>query len=133
MISSETNSLTPLPSKLAVEKRFTFHHIESPSFPGFDSKEMQANLFKWGMKDHTYLLRFTYDSFFQPHDIDAFVKDFFNDPNVNGYIRVLGTLDRWGTIGKVAGVKKEETMHSVTSLSFFDRLYQHGMFDLALL
>ena len=132
MITSDSNTLTatPVVSKLPAEKKFNFHHVDSASFPGFQSKQMQANLFKWGMQDHTYLERFTYDSFFQPHDIDAFVLDFFNDPNVNGFIRVLGSQDRWGTIGRVSAVEKEETLHSVTSLSFFDRLYEHGQFSI---
>ncbi|KAJ3273856.1 hypothetical protein HDV01_003834 [Terramyces sp. JEL0728] len=46
------------------------------------------------------------------------------NPDVKNEIKkpVLGTNDRWGTLGKVTKVVKEETAHTITSLSFFDRL-----------
>ncbi|KAJ3043621.1 hypothetical protein HK097_001707 [Rhizophlyctis rosea] len=56
------------------------------------------------------------------YDIDTFLLSFFNDPNVNPHIRVLGTMDRWGTTSKITSIEKEKTAHTVTSLSFFDKL-----------
>jgi hypothetical protein len=71
------------------------------------------------MKDHCYIKRFTFDQSFQPYQIDEFLVDFFNN---NPSVRVLCSGDRWGTMGRVSKIEKEQTLHSVTSLSFFDRL-----------
>lgn len=71
------------------------------------------------MQDHCYIKRFTFDQPFQSYNAEQFLLDFFNN---NPFIKVLSTGDRWGTLGKVVSIQKEETRHSVTSLSFFDRL-----------
>lgn len=86
------------------------------------------NLFKRGMQDHMYLHKFSYDQFMQHYQIEAFLLDFFNDAHVQGALRVLGTQDRWGKLGKVTSVSTEETLHTVTSLSFFDRLKSQGTY-----
>ncbi|KAJ3190929.1 hypothetical protein HDU67_006061, partial [Dinochytrium kinnereticum] len=31
-------------------------------------------------------------------------------------------MDRWGTLGRVTKITQEEPLHTITSLSFFDRL-----------
>jgi hypothetical protein len=72
-----------------------------------------------GMQDHCYVKRFTFDQAFQSYEIDQFLLDFFHN---NPHIKVSSSGDRWATLGKVTQVTKEETLHSVTSLSFFDRL-----------
>lgn len=77
------------------------------------------------MQDHCYIKRFTFDQPFHSYNIDQFLVDFFNN---NPWIKVLSPGDRWGTLGKVTHVQKEETLHSVTSLSFFDRL-KNGEFQ----
>ncbi|KAJ3252872.1 hypothetical protein HK103_001117 [Boothiomyces macroporosus] len=99
------------------ERKFTFTLMEA-KFPGFNEKEVQYSLFK-GMQDNCYIKRFTYDQPFQEYEIDKFLLDLFHQ---NPHIKVLGSMDRWGTLGKVTKIVKEETEHSVTSLSFFDRL-----------
>ena len=82
------------------------------------------------MQDHCYVKRFTFDQAFQSYQIDQFLLDFFhNNPN----IKVLSTGDRWATLGKVTQVTKEETLHSVTSLSFFDRLKKGSAFHLQMI
>ncbi|KAJ3349479.1 hypothetical protein HDU83_000544 [Entophlyctis luteolus] len=96
--------------------------MEKAKFLCIEDQDVQACLFKWGMKDHLYLKRFAFDQKLNEWDLDRFVLEFFNNPNVNPHLRVLGTKDRWGTLGKVNSVEKEETLHSVTSLTFFDRL-----------
>ena len=35
-------------------------------------------------------------------------------------------MDRWGTLGNVKSISKEEASHSVTSISFFDRVKHAG-------
>ncbi|KAI9088306.1 hypothetical protein DFS34DRAFT_627130 [Phlyctochytrium arcticum] len=88
----------------------------------FDSREVQDYFFKWGMQDHIKLHRFSYDHHLEPYHTERFLLDFFNDPEVNGRMKVLGTKDRWASLGKVTRVDVEETGHSVTSLSFFERI-----------
>ncbi|KAJ3258789.1 hypothetical protein HDU77_002156 [Chytriomyces hyalinus] len=104
------------------EATFKFAFLEKTKFAGFEDKEIQALLFKWGMQDHCYLKRFGFDKAVQPYEFDEFLLDFFNDGVANAHIQVLGTKDRWGHLGKVSQVDKEETLHSITSLTFFDRL-----------
>ncbi|KAI9207555.1 uncharacterized protein BJ171DRAFT_277520 [Polychytrium aggregatum] len=109
------------------EKMFGFTFLENSKFPGFDHKDIQELLYKWGMRDHCYLKRFSYDRFLQPYEMDQFLLEFFNDGNVQPHIRVLSTMDRWGTLGKVTKVHKQTCNHTVVTLSFFDRLYEHGI------
>ncbi|KAJ3331406.1 hypothetical protein HDU76_003296 [Blyttiomyces sp. JEL0837] len=102
--------------------KYKFRWAETAKFPGFTSKDFQALLFKWGMQDHCYLKRFTYDQYLESYELHQFILNFFNDPNVNPHIRVLGSRDIWGSLGKVKKVEMEETLHNITSLTFFDRL-----------
>ncbi|KAJ3345886.1 hypothetical protein HDU91_007198, partial [Kappamyces sp. JEL0680] len=73
------------------------------------------------MQDHCYMKRFAFDQPFQQYQVEQFLLDFFHN---NPTIKVLGSGDRWGTLGRVTQVEKEQTLHSITSLSFFDRLYK---------
>jgi hypothetical protein len=77
------------------------------------------------MQDHVYLKRFTYDQYFQNYEIDQFLLDLFHQ---NPHIQVLCPQDRWGTLGKVTKIEKEETLHTITSLSFFNRLKKGDWF-----
>ncbi|EGF83953.1 hypothetical protein BATDEDRAFT_84667 [Batrachochytrium dendrobatidis JAM81] len=113
-----------VPTAASDRKKFSFTYLKDAKFPGFDDKETQACLFKWGMQDHCYIKRFTYDQYLKPYDIDMFLLDFFN---ANPQIKVQGTMDRWGTLGNVTNVSKEETNHTITSLDFFDRLLTNGI------
>ncbi len=79
------------------------------------------------MQDHIQLVKFSYDQFFQPYQIDAFLVDFLNDARVQGVFKVLGSGDSWGRLGRVTKINKEEMEHSVTSLDFFDRLQDQGI------
>jgi cilia- and flagella-associated protein 300 len=80
---------------------------------------MVFRFYSRGMLDHCYIKRFTYDQQFQSYQIDAFLLDFFNN---NPAIPVLSAGDRWGTLGRVEKVEKQETLHNITSLTFFNRL-----------
>ena len=44
------------------------------------------------MQDHCYLKKFSYDRFLEKYEIDSFILDFFNDPNVNAHVKVSGGL-----------------------------------------
>ena len=133
MITEVGNSTEPEHS--LENRKFKFRALTNAKFTGFDA--IQDNLFRWGMQQTSYILKFSYDQFFQPYEIKTFLIDFFNDPEVNGRIRVifcpmicnkkvLGSQDRWGSVGKVSSVNVEETSHTITSLSFFDKLYKSG-------
>ncbi|KAJ3010277.1 hypothetical protein HKX48_007499 [Thoreauomyces humboldtii] len=74
------------------------------------------------MQDHAYLQKYTYDQHMQPYELSRFLVDLVNDPSVNPHVRVLGTKDRWCTLGTVSAVHTEPTSHTVTTLAFFDRL-----------
>ncbi|KAI8893167.1 hypothetical protein BC833DRAFT_532110 [Globomyces pollinis-pini] len=99
--------------------KFSFTLLENTKFKGFADNDTQDFLFKWGMQDHCYIKRFTFDQPFQPYQIDGFLVDFFNQ---NPHIKVLSSTDRWGTLGRVTEVSKQTTSHTITSLNFFDRL-----------
>ncbi|ORY36014.1 hypothetical protein BCR33DRAFT_491664 [Rhizoclosmatium globosum] len=104
------------------EPRFKFSWMEKARLTGWEDKDVQAHLFKWGMQEHCYLKRFTFDRNLGPYEVDGFLLDFFNDAEVQKQLKVQCTMDRWGNLGRVSKVEKEETMHTVTSLTFFDRL-----------
>ncbi|KAI8619060.1 hypothetical protein BC830DRAFT_1216233 [Chytriomyces sp. MP71] len=63
--------------------KFKFTCLEDAVFPGFNDKEIQSLLFKWGLRDNCYLKRFAFDKKLHPLDIDRFFLDFVNDPVVN--------------------------------------------------
>ncbi|KAJ3062258.1 hypothetical protein HDU98_001860 [Podochytrium sp. JEL0797] len=109
-------------SKDKIDAKFKFEWLEHANLSIYRDKELQSLLFKWGMQDHCYMKRFSFDKQLKPYQIDEFLMDFFNDGNVNKHLKVLGTKDRWGSLGRVERVDKEDTLHSVTSLTFFDRL-----------
>lgn len=104
---------------------FTFTFLEDKRYTGFNHKDTQDLLYKWysrltrGMQNNCFIKRFSYDQHFQEYQIDSFVLDFFNN---NPFIKVLCEGGKWGSLGKVQQVQKECTNHSVTSLSFFNRL-----------
>ena len=89
--SSSRNNSNIAQSAEKHELKFRFSHIERATLPGFNDKEIQENLFKWGMKEHMYLKRFSYDQYLNPLEIDEFILQFFNDPAVNPHIRVIFT------------------------------------------
>ena len=70
------------------QQRFSFNYIEKATLPGYNDKVIQENLFKWGMQEHMYLKRFSYDQYLNPLQIDDFLLQFFNNPNVNPHMRV---------------------------------------------
>jgi hypothetical protein len=91
--STNSNSSNIAQSAEKHELKFGFSYIERATLPGFNDKEIQENLFKWGMKEHMYLKRFSYDHYLNPLEIDEFLLQFFNDPTVNPHIRVSFALN----------------------------------------
>ncbi|KAJ3114440.1 hypothetical protein HK100_001660 [Physocladia obscura] len=109
--------------RAAADTKFKFVWMEKAKLEGFSDKDVQASLFKWGMQDHMYIKRFGFDRDLHAYDdVNSFLLDFFNDGEVNSHLKAMGTKDRWCTLGRVTRIEKEETLHTVTSLAFFDRL-----------
>lgn len=79
---------------------------------------------KRGFEGHSYIKKFTYDQYLQPYQIDDFLMCLFSN---NPHIQVLGSSDKWGTLGKVQKVDAEKLALSVTSLDFFDTLKEHDI------
>ncbi|KAI8848825.1 hypothetical protein BC829DRAFT_393118 [Chytridium lagenaria] len=93
----ETGSLTLPPTvniKREDEEKFKFTFVENAKFAGFQDKETQALLFKWGMQDHCYMKRFSYDKLLQSLQIKSFLLDFFNDPTNASPVTSLDFFDR---------------------------------------
>ncbi len=78
------------------------------------------------MKEHMYMHKFSYDKYLNAYEMDKFLVDFVNDPNVQSQMRVLSPQDTWGKMGKVARLDYEEIQTTVTSMHFFDRLKEQG-------
>ncbi|KAI9324690.1 hypothetical protein DFJ73DRAFT_232367 [Zopfochytrium polystomum] len=125
---TDTAALRPnIPDECDTEPLFHFSNRPNAKFAGFHSNDLQELLFKWGMTDHCYMKTFSYNRFLENYETEKFILDFFNDPDVNPNLPVLGTKDRWSTLGKVKSVTKEACKHTVTSLAFFDRLQTNGV------
>ena len=63
------------------------------------------------------MIKFGYDQFFKPFQIESFLVDFFNDDGVQSLLKIQG-----GRLGRVDRVFHDELRHNVTSLSFFNIL-----------
>lgn len=123
---TEAEQIVEFPSTKANHvPKFTFGAVDA-KFAGF--KEIQPNLFRWGMQENTWVSKFSFDQYFQPYEINDFLLNFFNDPSVRCSLKVLGLNGTWGTMGKVKSLQIEDTAHTITSLSFFDRLYANGCY-----
>ncbi|KAJ1548139.1 hypothetical protein HK405_004134, partial [Cladochytrium tenue] len=110
---------------------FTFtHRPASTALRGFTAPGVQESLFKWGMKDSCRLTAFSFDAPLVPLQADSFLLDFFNDENVRGVLKVLDSNGRWITLPPAASapataVRTAPCTATVTSLDFFDPLYDH--------
>ncbi|KAI9000200.1 hypothetical protein BC832DRAFT_562729 [Gaertneriomyces semiglobifer] len=74
------------------------------------------------MRDHMYVRKFSFDQPLHMYEVDRFLLDFLNDPEVHPCIQVLSRGDKWTRLGVVSHVEKEELRATVRSLDFFDRL-----------
>ncbi|KAH6602730.1 hypothetical protein BASA61_000819 [Batrachochytrium salamandrivorans] len=120
-----TPLITVLPDALLKEnsdrKKFTFTFLEEAKFPGFYDKDTQSCLFKWNTAISKGLHLTSISS------LITLICFCTISSTAIPHIKVLGSMDRWGTLGTVTSVAKEATSHSITSLDFFDRLEEHGV------
>lgn len=103
---------------------FTSEDDSSGLFAGFS--KIKDLLRKWGMLENMYVKRFHYDQVLreQYDNMEMFIKEFVNSPNVNPWIKVKAGSNGWATLGKVNGVKLERVKHTATSMDLFDSIYK---------
>jgi len=82
------------------------------------------------MKRHSYIKRFAYEEYFDKEkDEYDFFLEFFNEKDVRKEFKVQSNQNNWNEIiGKIDNISYEEIPCNVTSLNFFDRLYDAGTF-----
>lgn len=76
-----------------------------------------------GLKDNLKAVRFRFDQEFKQVNLEDFLKDFFNNPSVRGF---LGT-GLSGYAPAVKDVKFDVLGTSVCSMDFFDCLKKYGI------
>ena len=110
---------------------FTFHVIES-AFPSLQTVPMRDRLVKWNLQPTMVAKAFRFDQAFKPQQLDAFLLDFFNDPEVQEHAPVAppggnATGASWGPLGKATAVKKECLAATLLRLDMFDQLEATGI------
>ena len=110
---------------------FTFHALET-AFPSLQTVPMRDRLVKWNLQPTMVAKAFRFDQAFKPQQLDAFLLDFFNDPEVQEHAPVAlpgsGTSGAsWGPLGKVTAVKKECLAATLLRLDMFDQLEATGI------
>lgn len=100
---------------------FTFHAIET-AFPSLQTTQMRDCLLKWNLQPTMVAKAFRFDQAFKPQQLDAFLLDFFNDPEVQEHAPVALPGGNWGQLGKATAVKKERLAATLLRLDLFDQL-----------
>ena len=105
---------------------FTFHSME-PAFPSLLTTPMRDRLLKWNLQPTMVAKAFRFDQAFKPQQLDAFLLDFFNDPEVQEHAPVALPGGSWGSLGKTTAVKKERLAATLLRLDLFDQLEANGI------
>jgi hypothetical protein len=84
------------------------------------------------MKRHSYIKRFIYEEYFDNEkDEKFFFLEFFNEENVRKEFKVQSDQNNWNDLNeKIHDIVYEKVPCNVTTLNFFDRLYDAGKFSL---
>ncbi|RZF39061.1 hypothetical protein LSTR_LSTR006598 [Laodelphax striatellus] len=110
------------------KKKFTFIHTPGRSSEFLGNKTMKEYMMKWSMKGHISIQYYSFNEHFSIHQRQEFVEAFFTDPVVYGTLNCT-TNDgvSWISVGQpLPSVKVEVIPCTVTSLEFFDRLYNRA-------
>ncbi|RIA87039.1 hypothetical protein C1645_807515, partial [Glomus cerebriforme] len=113
-----------------MSRQFHFkYHANSPNRLGYNNKHVQDLLEKWGMKQHSYIKRFIYEEYFDNEkDENDFFLEFFNEENVRKEFKVKSDQNNWNELdGNIYDVIYEKVPCNITTLNFFDRLYDAGI------
>jgi len=120
-----TSSATLRADRLEDNKfRFTLLDTEK-AFPSVYKKDVQDLFSKWGLDSkHMYFQKFNYDPYLPAYQVNSFLNQFFQDPNVTASLKVVSKDDTWNPLGVLSpedfvSIKLNK---SATHLSFFDRL-----------
>jgi hypothetical protein len=103
-----------------ISQSFGFTAVNS-KFHGF--QQARPFLFKWGIQEQFYVMRFSYDQYLSTYDLPRFLKDLFSHPSIK-----VRQNESWSALGPVDAVAYTELSHTVTSLDFFDRLEHRRIF-----
>lgn len=108
--------------------RFTFHALPATEFHVQQGGAALERLKKWDLSGTMVLRAFRFDQQLQRAQIDAFMLDLFNDPNVAAALPVCTGRGAWGPLGRpVSAVRKSEVPTTAVRTDLFDRLYEHGI------
>ncbi|CAI2175479.1 17558_t:CDS:2 [Funneliformis geosporum] len=101
------------------------YHTKSPNELEYNSKRVQDLLEKWGMRRHSYIKRFIYEEYFDNEkDEHKFLLEFFNNENVREEFKIQSDQNNWKELkGEIYDVAYEKIPCNMTTLNFFDRLY----------
>ena len=105
---------------------FTFHALEN-AFPSLQSTQMKDRMLKWNLAPTMVAKAFRFDQAFKPEQLDAFLLDFFNDPEVQEHAPIALSGGSWGRLGKASAVKKERLASTLLRLDLFDQLEEAGI------
>jgi hypothetical protein len=80
------------------------------------------------MKRHSYIKRFIYEEYFDNEkDEKDFFLEFFNEENVRKEFKVQSDQNSWNELNeKIHDIVYEKVPCNITTLNFFDRLYDAG-------
>ncbi|XP_031554851.1 cilia- and flagella-associated protein 300-like [Actinia tenebrosa] len=110
------------------QNKFGFQHVPTKKFLAFESSDVRDSLMKWGMINRTVVQMYTYDKYFQLYQKDKFIQDFFEDPNVTSSLQIFSSSNTPGPLGlKAVKAHAEHIPCTITSMDFFDRLYEKGV------
>ncbi|XP_038050790.1 cilia- and flagella-associated protein 300-like [Patiria miniata] len=107
---------------------FTFQQLEGKTCKALQVQNVQDLLMKWSMKGRISAQYYSFDALFQSYHKDAFALDFLQSQNVKATLQVLSDSNTWCPVGHQAHkVEANPVQCSVTSMKFFDRLYDEGI------
>ncbi|RIB26482.1 hypothetical protein C2G38_2163352 [Gigaspora rosea] len=122
--SNTSGAVSPEP-----EPEFHFNYHFTSKIDGYYSTNVQDLLEKWGIKHHSYIKRFIYEEYFDPQTTDesTFLKTLFNNPFFRKECLVQHQNTWCEMKGPVDAVIYKRLTCQITSLDFFDRLYNHDI------
>mmetsp|Transcript_5679 Transcript_5679/g.12356 ORF Transcript_5679/g.12356 Transcript_5679/m.12356 type:complete len:259 (-) Transcript_5679:155-931(-) len=104
---------------------FSFHPLHP--LASLHTSRAKELLNKWNLDVHGRSYVFRFDQHFTQGQSQAFLNDFFNDPQVQESLPVCKGRGDWGPLGKVGAIQVERLRTSELRLDFFDRLESCGV------
>merc|ERR1712023_63355 len=115
---TEEDGTKPSEDDLAV-----FHEIRTGSGCAFNDAYIKQHLTKWDLTRGMRFHQFRYTKAYHKMASDEFLRDFFNDANVQKTLQVLQGRESWVPVsGKVKSVRSTVVKASLTRMDLFDKL-----------